>query len=313
MNLLQQQCKAMRYENTTQLFEVYPYANDTIEYMEIKKLALQKFRTINTMRCEYDIEKIKYNLKKDKAELYLNGIITERIQGWPENRTLTAPDKEGKNDFTFAKIDGAWKWCPENNCEGTKTDEYSCSDGTIVKNKELCPTFDPAQEGNTTLAECLDKNMDPYKIIMPLIGPYEAVEQSIQLKEEDSKSGILRNYESDYMKRDDQKKLFSVTFTQASNKGAYDIFKQKFLADVKNFHDNDDGNVTNTMVRNAQAINVKWKALGGMPETKFKTISNRYYIAVPEHNAFFRFNFNDFMLKQEGEDAVLTYFNKLCK
>src|SRR3989344_1145185 len=103
MNLLQQQCKAMRYENTTQLFEVYPYANDTIEYMEIKKLALQKFRTINTMRCEYDIEKIKYNLKKDKAELYLNGIITERIQGWPENRTLTAPDKEGKNDFTFAK------------------------------------------------------------------------------------------------------------------------------------------------------------------------------------------------------------------
>ncbi len=313
IELLDNQCEAMRRENITMLESLYAYPYDSMEHHELKKFAMLKFRTINTLECNYNINKIRFFSDNEKAELYMKGTIIERIEGYPKDREIEAPQPDGKNDFTVTKINGEWKFCPDGKCKGAKTEKISCNDGSIVSDPKKCPVLHKEQRGTTSLEECLKEKIVPEKLIPVLIGPFEAQQDSIKIADDDKKSGLTHYYESDYMNRNDNKELFQLIFMQASSPGAYEIHREKLLNDIKNFNMTLNGFVNNTITRDAQTINVKWKKTGGAVDEKFSRITNRFYIAVPEHNAFFRFNFNDLVLKQDGDNVVRTYFNNLCE
>src|SRR3989338_10136908 len=97
LQLLDNQCEALRRENATMLESLYAYPYNSMEHHELRKLVMLKFRTINTLECNYNIEKIKFSSNNEKAELYMKGIITERIEGYPKDREIESPYR-GKND-----------------------------------------------------------------------------------------------------------------------------------------------------------------------------------------------------------------------
>ncbi len=313
LNLLDNQCEALRRENSTWLESLYAYPYDSMEHHELRKFVMLKFRTINTLECKYDIEKIKFSSNNEKAELFMKGIITERIEGYPKDRDIQAPQPNGHNDFTFTKVNEEWKFCPDGKCKGTKTEKISCDDGSIVSDPKKCPVLHKEQIGTTSLVECITNKISPEELIPVLIGPFEAQQDSIKVVDEDKKLGLTHYYESDYMNRNDNKELFQVIFMQASSPGAYEVHREKFLIDIRNFNVTLGAFVNNTITRDAQTINVKWKKVGGTIPDKFSRITNRFYIAVPELNAFFRFNFNDLVLKEDGDYVIKTYFNNLCE
>jgi len=313
LQLLDNQCEALRRENATMLESLYAYPYNSMEHHELRKLVMLKFRTINTLECNYNIEKIKFSSNNEKAELYMKGIIIERIEGNAQDREIEAPQPDGHNDFTFTKVNGEWKFCPDGKCKGTITEKISCEDGSIVSDPKKCPVLQKIQIGETKLAECLKDKITPENILPVLIGPFEAQQDSIKIVDEDKELGLTHYYESDYLNRNDNKELFQVIFMQASSPGSYEIHREKFLNDIRNFNVTLNAFVNNTITRDAQTINVKWKKVGGTIPDKFSRVTNRYYIAVPEYNAFFRFNFNDLVLKEDGDDAVRTYFNNLCE
>ena len=311
VDLLNKQCLALKHESLDELTPLYAFAENTIEYGQLKNAASKKFDQTNTLECDYFIDKIEFKNNKKTAEAYLNIVYTERVEGHSKNFTLSVPNERG-NDFIFGKIGGQWKFCPNGKCAGTKTEKYVCPEGELVNGKFECPVLYPSDISLKPLSECLNGLDDPQEILTSNIGPYKLQQKSITLVENSSVTKLTKQYSGDYMKYDDNKRLFSYAFYQAENDEAYIQIKEMFKGDAAKIATTvNSSKVTNLNFRDSQAI--KLTTDHAPKEKKFSFITKRMYIAIPEHNAFMRFLFNDWVNLEDVDPIVRTYLNSVCE
>ncbi len=307
LQLMNAQCTALKHENLDELSALYAYPEKTVEYAELRKTAWKKFKEVNVLKCDFNIDKIEFRGRT--AEVFMNLTLSERRDGNPVELSLLIPTEKG-NDYTFKKINDVWKFCPNNDCRGTKTDKYVCYTGELADDRYGCPQI---LEGDLTikpLANCFD-SFDPERILRQNIGPYVLQEKSIKLLEDDPTVKINRLYQGDYMKSDAQKRLFNFAFIQTEDEASYLALQSEFKSDIDNIAKNlEKEKIVNLNMRDAQTIYVE---VDQAPmEKKFLLIRTRYYIAIPEHNAFMKFYFNDWVNVEDTEPLVRTYLNSLC-
>ena len=249
VDLLNKQCLALKHESLDELTPLYAFAENTIEYGQLKNAASKKFDQTNTLECDYFIDKIEFKNNKKTAEAYLNIVYTERVEGHSKNFTLSVPNERG-NDFIFGKIGGQWKFCPNGKCAGTKTEKYVCPEGELVNGKFECPVLYPSDISLKPLSECLNGLDDPQEILTSNIGPYKLQQKSITLVENSSVTKLTKQYSGDYMKYDDNKRLFSYAFYQAENDEAYIQIKEMFKAYYELFYKFDIEKLDNITEKN---------------------------------------------------------------
>ena len=134
----------------------------------------------------------------------------------------------------------------------------------------------------------------------------------LTVENEAGESEVVRLYQGDYMKGDDQKRLFNFAFIQVKDDASYIDMSDQFKEDVAKIKEEvESAEVMNLNFRDAQTIRLQ---VGIAPKSqKFLFIRNRVYVAIPEHNAFMRFLFNDWVNIEDVDPLVRTYMNALCE
>ncbi|MBD3259958.1 hypothetical protein GF371_05005 [Candidatus Woesearchaeota archaeon] len=323
---LADQCKAKIKEDWESMAGLYSYSEDSFEYKDFKRKMLEEFRTVSTLDCSYDVHKMEFNGARTKARVHasLDRKDTSRKTFESKIYTVEFPPEDDPDALKLEKIGGVWLFCPTENCEGSPTDLYSCSDGSLVDIPEQCPTFVDIVPTNMTFAECFKQHQDFEEIFPNTIGPYFLNKDSIKIVEDEEliikteeneldKFLIVKSFKADYQHKEDNKQIFSLLFRKVQEPADFEQMNTAIMEEIEENKIMNNGTSETSTVRGSKMTSLDFKRDSIKFEDRFKMITNLRYIGIPEKNTMLRFNFNGWVLEENIPKIIATYGNLVCR
>ncbi|MBW2987014.1 hypothetical protein KY336_00555 [Candidatus Woesearchaeota archaeon] len=323
---LYQQCQAKIKESWEDMSALYSYKEDTYEYMDFKKQMLEEFSTVSTLDCVYDLKKIDFSEGKTVAKVYatLNRFDVSRLTREKKSYSIEFPLEDNPDALKFKLMDGEWKLCPTENCEGAHSDLYSCDDGSIVDIPEQCPTFTDVELTDMTFADCFKQYQAFDQIFPENIGPYQLNPDSVEMTENEEliirteenaldKFMIIKSYKADYQHKEDNKRIFSLLFRKVQEPNDFEQMDSLMIEELRTAKTKNNGTINTTSIRGAKMTGLDFSRDPIKYEDRFKIVTNVRYISVPEKNTILRYNFNGWVVEDNLQKIVETHSNLVCR